>query len=310
MEDSEKVGTGKMVYEAVGEEQEEVCANCGALLEEGQEFCPKCGTSRRKSRICNRCGFEIQEGQEFCPKCGLKVGSTVNYPDFSVTGQFEGAEVGKKSGKKKKTLIIIAVSVIAVLICVIASILLLPQILVTPEKYMEQGDYEKAYNKAKTEEDKLNVKVENVAAVESAVSVDALKDPSSFVLRDAYYHEELNDDGKPVAQLVLYICGANSYGASVSSYWYYTWDNEDNEWDYFCSVSDFDDEEYSEYDDDDEKLEKLLNNLGREGISNTMDDGIKLGKDGVKRINNMFEADTLDEIKLLDMNLGLKESKK
>lgn len=93
-----------------------------------------------------------------------------------------------------------------------------------------------------------------------------------------------------------------SYGASVSSYWLYTWDAEEDEWSYFCSVSDLSEEEYNYYDDEDEKLEKLVNNIGRTFIKNTMNDGIELSKDAVKRINAMFEADTLDEVELLDVD--------
>ena len=61
-------------------------------------------------------------------------------------------------------------------------------------------------------------------------------------------------------------------------------------------------EEYNYYDDEDEKLEKLVNNIGRTFIKNTMNDGIELSKDAVKRINAMFEADTLDEVELLDVD--------
>ena len=105
------------------------------------------------------------------------------------------------------------------------------------------------------------------------------------------------------AQLVLYISGANSYGASVSSYWLYTWDNDDKEWDYFCSVSDLDNEEYGKYDDEDEKLEILFENLGRTTIKNTMNQGIKLNKDAVKRINTMFEEDKLDSVEFIDEDI-------
>lgn len=129
-----------------------------------------------------------------------------------------------------------------------------------------------------------------------------MKDPSSFSLRNAYYNEDVNDDGDTTKQLVLYISGANSYGANVSSYWLYTWDNEENKWSYFASVSDLEEEEYSSYDDDDESTEKLVNNLARIIIESTMDSGIELNKDAIKRINNMFENDTLDDIELLEIN--------
>lgn len=51
-----------------------ICAKCGTTLEDGQDFCPKCGTPREgeKKRICIKCGAELKEEQEFCPKCGTK----------------------------------------------------------------------------------------------------------------------------------------------------------------------------------------------------------------------------------------------
>ena len=61
----------------VGEASEtkpmEVCSHCGFGLEEGQDFCPKCGTPKKVKNVCGKCGAELQEGQEFCSKCGQKV---------------------------------------------------------------------------------------------------------------------------------------------------------------------------------------------------------------------------------------------
>lgn len=282
----------------------EVCTNCGAPLAEGQEFCPKCGTPRKKKPVCGKCGAELAEGQGFCPKCGQKVGLAVTENVSSAISQFN-AGVAKQNEKKKKMPIILAVVAVIVVLVAIAGAKIAPKIFVDSAGYLAQGNYEKAYEKAKTDEERLEVKFENIAAVQSAFSADNLKDPSSFSLRDAYYNESTNDDGTPNGQLVLYISGANSYGASVSSYWLYTWDNDDEEWDYFTSVSDLSDEEYSKYDDKDEKLEKLVNNLGRSNIKNVMKDGMKLSKDGVKRINAMFEADTLDDVEMLDMTINL-----
>lgn len=114
---------------------------------------------------------------------------------------------------------------------------------VSVETLCARGDYTKAYEKA-SEEEKPAVKGESVAAECSAFAVDNLKDPSSFKLREVYYYESTNDDGTFFGEIVLYISGANSYGASVGSYWLFTWDDDDNEWSYFCSVSDLEQEEY------------------------------------------------------------------
>lgn len=309
----------------------DVCSNCGSPLAEDQAFCPKCGTAKKiapKKPTCSKCGAELAEGQEFCSKCGCKVDLTLDSSVSSAINQFN-AGVQKQNDKKKKTPIVIGVAVVIVILLAIAGAKIAPKIFIDSAGYLEQGNLEKAWEKAKTDEEKQNVinayledgdyeeafakvttdeeklqiKAENAAAVQSAYSADNLKDPSSFSLRDCYYIESTDDDGDPNAQLVLYISGANSYGASVSSYWLYTWHNDDQKWGYFCSVSDLSDEEYKSYDDADDKLEKLFNNLGRLSIRNTMSDGIKLSKDAVKRINTMFENDTLDRIELLDMNI-------
>ena len=129
-----------------------------------------------------------------------------------------------------------------------------------------------------------------------------MKDPSSFKLRDAYYHKTTNSDGDPIERLVLYISGANSYGANVSSYWLYTWDSEDLSWEYFCSVSDLTTEEFGLYDDEDEKIQIVADNLGRSMIESAMSDGVKLDKDAINRINTQFNNGTLDAVELLNID--------
>jgi len=56
-----------------------ICEACGAKLEEGQKFCPNCGSKveekKNTPRLCSVCGNEIRTGQKFCPNCGNKVAS-------------------------------------------------------------------------------------------------------------------------------------------------------------------------------------------------------------------------------------------
>ena len=170
--------------------------------------------------------------------------------------------------------------------------------LISPDKkdgtaVLIAGLYEKA-----TDDKKLEVKIENAVAVQSAFCVDNLKDPDSFVLREAYCTE---GSDTYTDSIVLFVSGANSYGAKVSSYWLFTYDSEENEWVYHCSLSDLSLEEASSYDDEDERLEIAMNNLYRLRIEAVIQNGIELSKDAVKRINTMFEQDILDEVKLLDI---------
>ncbi|MEE0266039.1 MAG: zinc-ribbon domain-containing protein [Acutalibacteraceae bacterium] len=276
-----------------------ICSKCGNELQDGQGFCPKCGTPKNapQKNICGKCGNELQEGQEFCPKCGQKAGLVV---DQTVTNAINNINAGiSKSNEAKKNM---PKKIISVLVAVVALILVLkvvaPKIFVSVDDLCAQGNYEKAYAKADDDE-KLAIRAENIAAVQSANSAENLKDPNSFNLREAYYDELTNADGEPIKRLVLYLSGANSYGANVSSYWLYTWNSDDKEWEYYCSVSDLSDEEISSYDDEDERLEKAVNNIGRIFIKTTLDDGYKLSKDAINRINDLFEADKLDDVKIL-----------
>lgn len=61
---------------------------------------------------CSKCGAELQEGQDFCPKCGFKAGAV--YESDDKIKQFN-EESKKKKAKKKKKAIIITVIVFAVL---------------------------------------------------------------------------------------------------------------------------------------------------------------------------------------------------
>ncbi len=53
------------------------CSKCGSTLENGYDFCPKCGTPKNgvEKRYCSKCNTELEEGQAFCSNCGTMVGS-------------------------------------------------------------------------------------------------------------------------------------------------------------------------------------------------------------------------------------------
>ena len=304
----------------------EVCLHCGAAWTPGQAFCANCGAPKTDpapvsaasadatAPTCPNCGTLLQEGQKFCPGCGQMLGAADPAGSFNTgnpmnpmnpanpmnpTAMPYGAPGIPK--RKSKALPLVIVAVVVVLIAALATLVLVSSdTFASVATLCARGDYTKAYEKA-SEGEKPAVKGESVAAECSAFAVDNLKDPSSFKLREVYYSESTNDDGEFSGQIVLYISGANSYGASVSSYWLFTWDDDDNEWSYFCSVADLEQEEYSDYDDEDEHLEKWIDNFGRMVIENVMTRSIKLDKDAVKRINTLFEKDMLDDVEAISI---------
>lgn len=305
----------------------EVCRHCGAAWTPGQAFCANCGAPKADpapvseasadatAPTCPNCGTLLQEGQKFCPGCGQMLGAASPAGSFNSgdpmnpmnpanpmnpTAMPYGAPGIPK--RKSKALPLVIVAVVVVLIAALATLVLVSSdTFASVATLCARGDYAKAYEKA-SEEEKLAVKGESVAAECSAFAVDNLKDPSSFKLREAYYYEGTNDKGEPYDYIALYLSGANSYGASVGSYWLFTWDDDDNEWFYFCSVSDLEQEEYSDYDDEDEKWEKIVNNFGRGLIGLVKGNGIELDKSAVKRINTLFERDMLDDVTAIYFN--------
>lgn len=302
----------------------DICRNCGAPWLPGQTACPNCGAPKTDpapvgeasadavTPTCPNCGTMLQEGQKYCPGCGQMLGAANPAGSFNTGNPTNplnpmnpmampyGAPVGAK--RKSKALPWVIVVVVVVVVAALAALVLVSSdMLASVETLCARGDYTKAYEKA-SEEEKLAVKAESIAAECSAFAVDNLKDPSSFKLREVYYYEGTNDKGEPYDYIALYLSGANSYGARVGSYWLFTWNDNDNEWSYFCSVSDLEWEENSDYDDEDEKWEKTVNNFGRIMIDLAQKSGIELDKDAVKRINTLFERDMLDDVTAIYFN--------
>lgn len=267
----------------------QVCSICGAVLGYGQAFCAKCGTPQNvaKKNVCYRCGIEFGNGK-FCPNCGQKAGRML---DENVNGAFSqfhaGMDTTMKAKKNPLNILIVAVVVVAVVAVVAIAAFVGSEIFASVEDLCAEGNYEEAYEKAADSDEKLAVRVENIAAVQSADVVDALKDSGSFELRNAYYID-LTDDGGAEG-LVLHVNGVNDYGVSVGTYFLYTC-GEEQKWQFIDALSslseDYDDSSYEE---------KL-----RLAIKSVMNDGHQLSRAAVKRINALFEADELDNVELLE----------
>lgn len=73
---------------------------------------------REAPHVCANCGNELQDGQEFCPKCGQRAGAPV-YP-YANAASNAAARMRRNNAKKKKLLIagIAAVAVVAVIVVV------------------------------------------------------------------------------------------------------------------------------------------------------------------------------------------------
>lgn len=240
-------------------------------------------------------GQELEAGENAGVETG-GTGETVESATEEIQVSTENAS-GTKLALTKRVKIILG-SAAAVVVLILAA--LLPNMLTSVDDLCARGEYQKAYAKA-SDEEKLQVKAESIAAERCVFAVDHLKNPDSFKLKDVYYNEQNGGSATPAGQLVLYISGMNGFGGSVGNYWLFAWDNDDKEWSYMCAVSSLEDEEYKSYDDSEDILEKLANNIGRMSIKSTMEKGIKLDKDAIGRINAMFEAGVLDSVVPVEM---------
>ena len=96
--------------------------------------------------------------------------------------------------------------------------------------------------------------------------------------------------------------GKNGFGGIVSSFAYYEFDKDEQDYEWQTSVSDLEDEEiYTYLDDANEELEKIWKNIIRGTIKEMRDKkGIKLDDAVIDRINALNEEDLLDDVVLID----------
>lgn len=243
-------------------------------------------------KYCTKCGAAMDINDIYCAKCGSKCNVSSSSEN---SGELDDMQPKNKKGKRIVILIItVALVVVTILAC---AVIILPNIFISVDDCLKIGDYQKAYSLADTDEEKDAVMFENYVAVESAEAIDSLKDPSSFVLRDAYYNDLGDDLSK---NLVLKVNATNSYGGNVTNYWLYSLSTDSNSWKLTATVSDLEQEEIYSFDDYEEEKEKTKNNAARYIIEFTMISGTELKKDGVQRINNIFKEDNFESIKPIE----------
>lgn len=271
------------------------CLNCGTVLKEGQEFCPKCGIKKgdKKVILCPKCNSEIQIGQKFCPKCGEKIKIDSSTIINSVKNGYQ-KKVNNMDSKKLKKRIMIVVIVVAIIALIVFGVkTFLPNMFVGVEEFLVVGNYQEAYNKAKKEE-KENIYWENVLFYVCKEVRSGYKDPSTFDLREAWIDKDNN-------KIVLKTGGANSYGGIVMGYDYITFDKEDNKFELWCSLSSLEEEKKYSWDDSSEALEKILKNAARSNVKEIIrDDSLSVDSKVIDHINNLFKKDTYKDAVLID----------
>ena len=267
------------------------CKYCGKEIIAGNNYCSSCGRSTisENERHCSNCGLLLDEKQKFCTKCGTKI---INSIVFSNTDTLF-KKVRQILFKNKNLIKIIIPAIIALFVLAGICSTVLPKIFVTPYEMMEVADYEKAYKRAKSEEKDL-VLYENVIAKNCNEIKGNLKNPESFKLNEVWIDKENH-------RFVLKVSGTNSYGGTVSSYRYYTFDKDDFEYSLWLSVNDFEEEKVYSFDDAEEKIEKTLKNIYKPIIKGIVqDDSLRVDNGIEERINTLKENGLLNSVVLID----------
>lgn len=282
-------GCSEQHYEPQGTNATNVCTNCEAVLGDGQEFCPKCGTPKNTPNIniCGKCGNELVSGQEFCSKCGQKAGL---FLDSSTADKINQVNAAMTKKKRKKALI--PFIVVGIVLLGILGAVMLPNLFPNVDKLLTVGDYTKAY-KVASGDAKEDVYKENIVAYISANAADSLKDKSSFELRESYISSDYS-------KIVLQVAAKNSYGGIVTNYWYYTYDTDKKTYSLYTTFTDLEEETTYSFDDASEKLEKILKNAALDTVLDVISNGSELPKKNVKNINDLFSKDILSEVQLIE----------
>lgn len=236
-------------------------------------------------KYCEKCGTEMMDDQQFCAACGN--GSQI----YTESGQMNAVQ---KTQKRKGNVILIALAVFIPMIVVVLSLFVFSDLFLSVEDLCAKGEYQKAYERAEGDE-KTAVLMENAVAVQCTFVAENLKDPSSFQLREGYCHYE-----ESYKCIILYVSAANSYGARVSEYWFFDWDVNSDGWKFKDCVSGLEEEEVYDFYDEEERYEIMLDNIMRSLIKVWISSDTKIDDASVDRINDLFEADLLDKVELIE----------
>lgn len=197
--------------------------------------------------------------------------------------------------------IVLAAAVAAV---IILGFLAIPKKPDSVDSLCAQGNYAKAFEKA-DESQKNGIAFENLVAVQSAYIVSSLEKPKSFELKDAFYADVASGDGYSMEKLVLLVNSANDNRDIETKYWVFVYELDNPEWRLFRAVSGLEHEEPQESEDEeyfyDLELENIRRDFARDLVREAMDDGIRLSKESIERINTLNKKGILDRVELLDL---------
>lgn len=263
------------------------CRECGKEISDESKKCIHCGADVILTIKCSECGKEFDHTTNICPYCGKK-----NAKDLNISLQDAKKSLTKKINQNKKKMVTIGLVGIVFIVGLIALLKIIPPLLVSVEEHLSLGEYEKAYEKAKTEDERKMVLIENIIAKTSYEIHDNLKDPTSFNLSHVYY------DGED--EIVFEIIAKNSYGGNVTNYYDYRYDEDDKKYVLYCYLSSLETEKTYSSDDYSERLEKILKNVVRKTVQGILSDSSKKLDDKiVDRINNLFKEGKLRDVELI-----------
>ena len=264
------------------------CRECGKDISDESKKCIHCGAPVIKTIECSECHKTYDLTTNTCPYCGKK-----NSSDLGIDVQT--AKKNLKAGVKKHKVKFIVIGAVVLLLAIVGIVCakVIPPLLVTVEEYLEQGDYEKALEKAHDEDEEEAVIIENFIARTSYEISDMLKDPDSFKLQHVYFDYD--------HEMVFEVVGKNSYGGNVTAYYDYRYSKDDKKYTLFVHLSSLEAESYSYYDNSTERLEKAIKNVVRETVKKMMNDkDKKIDDDVVDRVNKLFKKGQLRNVELLD----------
>jgi RNA polymerase subunit RPABC4/transcription elongation factor Spt4 len=78
-------GLGIVLYFVLRKPRSLNCPQCGAVVEPGFGFCPRCQC--RLNAVCPQCHRGVSSAHKFCPYCGGELGTSVNATSAPEQGQ-------------------------------------------------------------------------------------------------------------------------------------------------------------------------------------------------------------------------------